>query len=465
MVNIKIENTVLTAEAGERLSDVFKRAGLHVDYVCGGRGTCGKCKVTVNGRDELACRYIIRDDIEVVLPKAEDIFSETGVTVESTADELPCLVLDLGTTTLALAAVAPHSGRVLNVVTASNPQRAFGADVITRIAYCQTHPVQELQTAVAEEVDRMISRLGVSNVEKMYVAANVTMLHILLGVDCTPIGVAPYTPAFLESQVRTGDSLGIHNVKTVITLPSVSSFVGADIVAGLYAVGMPADQKYRLLIDLGTNAEVVLFSADGGVATSAAAGPCFEGANISCGMSATAGAIYAFSMEGGKPTCRTIANESPRGICGTGLIDVVATLLTHGIIDETGYMEDDFALSDSVLFTDGDVRQYQLAKSAIYSAVLTLMKTVGVEFEDIATLYVSGGFSAKINIANAVRSGLLPAELADRTVALNNSSLQGGLQYACRGGDLDAIATRIRYVDLSSSPYFSEQFMQNMMFE
>jgi uncharacterized 2Fe-2S/4Fe-4S cluster protein (DUF4445 family) len=243
-------------------------------------------------------------------------------------------------------------------------------------------------------------------------------------------------------------------------LPSISSFVGADLVAGIHYVGLP-DDKYRLLIDLGTNAEIILFSKDKVIATAAAAGPCFEGANISCGMSATSGAIYAYD---GK-NVKTVENMPARGVCGTGLVDVIATLLKRGIIDESGYVEDEeFEVADGVTVTQADVRQYQLAKSAIYTAVLTIIKRNGLDFSDIERLYISGGFSSGIDIENAVFTGLIPSELKDVCVSLGNSSLLGTIKSAFNNEQLMYITERSVYTDLSTDPLFADLFIENMGF-
>ena len=457
-VKVTLNGKVVLSKRGTVLSDI-----LNIEKPCGGRGTCVKCKVKVNGKDTLACQYIIASDIEVETYEKTEIVSETGTDESGRLTENLCLALDIGTTTLALALVSLDDKKVVKVVTATNPQRMFGADVITRIDYCQKNSVKELHDTLINEINRMIAELGVS-VDTMYVSANVTMLHTFFGIDCTSIGIAPYTPAFLDGKKETAEAIGIKGVKAVVSLPSVASFVGADIVAGLYCIGMPEDGKYNLLIDLGTNAEVVLYSNKSGVATAAAAGPCFEGANISCGMSATKGAIYAFELNYGHASYKTIADEKPIGICGTGLIDTISELIKNGIIDETGYMED-YPISEGVYLSCDDVRQYQLAKSAVYSAILSLMKTEGVGFDDISTMYISGGFSARINVLNAANSGLLPRELIYKTSALNNSSLQGTVKYACEGGDLEGITDMIEYIDLSSNPYFSELFVENMLFE
>ena len=458
-IKVTVNDKIILANRGTVLSEI-----LDIEQPCGGRGTCGKCKVKVNGVDTLACQYKIESDITVKTYENYDIVSETGVVDDGHITENICFALDIGTTTLALALVSLDSKKVIRTLTATNPQRRFGADIITRIDYCQRNSVKELHDILISEINRMINEFGVT-ADTMYVSANITMLHTFFGVDCTSIGIAPYTPAFLESKQESAEYIGIKGVKTVISLPSIASFVGADIVAGLDLVGMPEDGKYNLLIDLGTNAEVVLYSNRSGVATAAAAGPCFEGANISCGMSAIKGAIYAFETSDGKLVYKTIGDTDAKGICGTGLIDIIFELVKNGIIDETGYMEEDFMLSDNVYLSCEDVRQYQLAKSAVYSAIISLMKIEGIRFENISKMYISGGFSAKINISNAVNSGLLPKELADKAVALNNSSLQGTVKYACYGGNIEKLTDMIKYVDLSSNPYFSELFMENMMFE
>lgn len=457
---VTINGKTVLAGAGTVLSDL-----LDIEKPCRGRGTCGKCKVKINGEEKLACRYIIESDIEVKTYEKSTIVSETGISESGDVTGKLCYALDIGTTTLALALVSLDEKKTVKVVTATNPQRAYGADVITRIDYCQKNSVKELQSVLINEINRMIAEFNVGIVDTMYVSANVTMLHTFFGIDPSSIGVAPYTPAFLESKTESAERIGIRGVKTVIALPSVASFVGADIVAGLNLVGLPDEGKYDLLVDLGTNAEVVLFSNKSGVATAAAAGPCFEGANISCGMSATKGAVYAFGLDYGQASYKTIADDKPVGICGTGLIDIIAELLKNEIIDETGYMDDDYEIAEGVYLSCGDVRQYQLAKSAVCSAILSLMRTEGVTFDDISHMYISGGFSSKINIQNAVNSGLLPRELASKTVALNNSSLQGTVKFALEQNELEALTKMIKYVDLSSNKYFTDLFVENMMFE
>ena len=464
MHKITLGNRILLASDGEKLSDVLSAVGIFVAHPCAGRGVCKKCTVTVNGKKELCCQYRVHGDIEVILPEHADVESVTGGETADTKSDHICLVLDIGTTTLALAAVDPDEHKMQQVITRTNPQTAFGADVISRIDYCRNHTVRPLFEVLRNEINSMIANMQVS-AKTMFVAGNTTMLHLFLNTDCTAMGGHPYTPTFLESRQIPAQDLGLERVEEVITLPCISAFVGADLVAGMNLVEMPADGKHSLLVDLGTNAEVLLFSQTGILCTAAAAGPCFEGANISQGMSATAGAVTAFSLSNGIPQVQTVRDAPAKGICGTGLIDIIAELLKHGFIDESGYMEDEaFEVAPGVFLEQADVRQFQLAKSAVNSAISALLQQKNIRPADVETLYISGGFSAKINIENAVRTGLLPPDLADRCVVLNNSSLLGTVRFACEQNDLAKITQKATYIDLATDPTFSLLFIENMMF-
>ena len=459
MHKVEINNRTAYANDGDLLSDVIMRSGGRVSHPCGGKGICKKCLVKVNGKDELSCRYAIRSDITVTFDEEDKIISETGAAATAEKTEKLCLALDIGTTTLALALVSADSGNIIRVTTKNNPQRVFGADVMSRIEYCRKNGVDGLHRPLVDAVNYMIAELDAENLD-MLVSGNVTMLHTFFGIDCSSIGVAPYTPAFLAGRTVSGEKIGL-NVGSVTALPSVHSFVGADIVAGLNYVGLPKKGKYNLLVDLGTNAEIVLFDESSALCTSAAAGPCFEGANISCGMSATEGAVYEYAQ--GK--IKTVGNVSPKGICGTGLVDVVAELIKIGTVDETGFMEcESLEIADGVEITQADIREYQLAKSAVCSAIITLVKQKSITFDDIETVYISGGFSARINIENATATGLLPRELKEKCVAVNNSSLLGTVKYAAEKNDLSLFTENAVYVDLAASTDFSELFIKNMMF-
>lgn len=460
----KEKNRIIYAENGEKLSSVMMKNGLSAEHPCGGKGICKKCTVTVNGEKKLSCQYEIDSDITVVFADEDKFFSVSGASETGKVTENLCLAFDIGTTTLALALVSLDKNKIIRVKDCVNPQRAFGADVMSRIDYCRKNGVKALHEAIVSALNQMLSELleeyGVS-AEKLYVSGNTTMLHLFFGVDCSAMGISPYIPEFLESRKVKASELSVKNVDEIISLPNISAFVGADIVAGLNYVGKPKCEKYNILVDLGTNAEVVLYSEDKLLCTAAAAGPCFEGANISCGMSATAGAIYAYSS--GKT--ETIRNAKAKGICATGLVDIIAELIRNETIDETGYMAcEKFEVAENVFLSQEDVRQFQLAKSAVYSAIITLMNIQGVLFGDIENVYIAGGFSEKLNIFNAIETGLLPLELRSKYITLNNSSLLGTVKFACEQNNLSAYTNNAEYIDLAANQVFSQKFIDNMMF-
>lgn len=453
----------LTVNGGEKLSDLLMHNGKDLEHPCAGRGMCKKCSVSVNGRDELSCRYTVNSDVTVILPERteNEVIHEKKFINGNT-----CLVLDIGTTTLEMAIVSSYGGRMADSITMPNPQRIFGADVMSRIGYAAENSVDKMQSVLIDAVNEMTEKLlGMYECdapELMYVSGNTTMLHIFFGEDCSAMGVSPYTPVFLESRKIEARIIGLYNVKTVISLPNISAFVGADIVAGMNFAGMPEENKYNLLIDLGTNAEIVLYSRNKAICTAAAAGPCFEGASISCGMSASEGAVCRFSFDIG---AETIGNAPPAGLCATGLIDVAAELVKHEIIDETGLLADGiYEIAENVVLTQEDVRRLQLAKSAVYSAVLTLLKNEGISYRDIDSAFIAGGFAGKLNIPNAVSLGLLPMELMSKYKVLDNSSLAGTVKYAAENNDLSEYIKNSQYADLSNDKTFSELFIENMMF-
>ncbi len=455
------EEKILEFTGSVLLREILTRNGYFVPQPCGGKGKCGKCRVTVNGKEERSCSYVLTGDATVLLPDREVIFSVTGGDESGKRTKNVCLCLDIGTTTLALALVSLDEKCIIRTLTVPNPQRTFGADVISRIEYCTKNGVGELQAVllqrIGEMVGQLLDRFSLDAVERMYVAGNTTMLHLLFGADCTALGVSPYTPAFLES--RRAD-LGIPGVGEVISLPGISAFVGADIVAGIHYVGAPAKGGCRLLLDLGTNAEIALFDGKKILCTSAAAGPCFEGANISCGMSAGEGAVCACSISGGYTV---IGGGTAKGICATGLIDVIADGLRREWIDDTGCLEDDtLPVCHGLSLTKQDIREFQLAKAAIRGAIECLLYRAGIGFADVEGFYVAGGFSAGINAKNAAFVGLFPKELAGKFYGINNASLLGTVKFAC-AGDTPALPDA-EYVDLAADTRFAELFVKYMAF-
>ena len=464
-VCVFIENTCLKVPKGTSLANALRENGFSLDLPCGGTGKCGKCRVNLQEIGEvLACQYNVTKDIHVLsLPK-----SDTIVTPETKAakDEIPAgeadLAIDIGTTTVALALVEPIKRTILYRKAFDNPQKAFGADVISRISYGTQHGGAELQRVLLDALKKEIEPLTAAGaqIQKIYVSGNTTMLHLFLGADCSTLGTAPYTPQFLKAQTVPAQSLGLPG-ETVTTLPCISTFVGADVLAGLLLCNFPKAGKYNLLIDLGTNAEVALFNENHVLCTATAAGPCFEGANISCGMPASNGAITHYVY----PYGPTFLGEKPTGICGTGLVDIVSELFIHGIVDETGAMEEEaFPVAPGVEVTAADIRQFQLAKSAVRAGTQQLLELAGISEADVETVYLSGGFSAFLNVQSACKTGLINPKFLKKCVWLGNSSLEGCAVYKDETARAEAIVSHATYIDLAKEAGFSEKFMRYMYF-
>lgn len=509
----KINKTIWT-EQGNNLLDVLRQNNIVVTSFCGGGGTCGKCKVIVDGQAVLACKTKVDGNITVQLfDSSEDIISCTLFEQEKIDTKQSSCVVDIGTTTLAVAILANE--KVVEITTIQNPQKAFGGDIMSRIKHCSEWGLQALQKCLVQKLNstivELVKKYKLPKISKMTVSGNVTMLHIFLGVDCSAIGQAPYKATFLQEMATSADTLGFDFDCVIRTLPSIASFVGSDIVVGIDYVSSIAKrdtaacednmlrsiksgidvckndvsshvenvgvacednmrhtktEKFDMLIDLGTNAEIAIFNNDRCLCTAAAAGPCFEGANISQGMSATAGAIDSFKIEDGIKKHTTVGTANAIGICGSGLIDIVAQLFKNEIIDENGTFENDkyFEICDNVVVTQKDIREYQLAKSAVRSAVDTLIFKLGISYDNIEKVFLSGGFSTYVNIDNACICGLIPWQLKEKCKSVGNTSLSGAIKASKENVDLSKVINIATYVDLASDSFFTQSFVNNIGF-
>jgi len=491
MIKIKIvtpENIrIIESDTSHSLLDILRINGYNIYAPCGGKGTCGKCRVKIKDEGEIiACRYYPVKDIEVILPGKE----EANILVHQTEflEDIPLKIntsgylsskpfgvaIDIGTTTVVLYFLNLLNDEIEKISSFLNPQKQYGADVITRINYCQEHEdgLSELQMsiigAINYELDafRIKKELISPNFEKIIIVGNTTMLHIILGVEPLSIALAPFKPKFIEKQVKKGHSTGltINADAEVITLPCISAFVGADIVAGLAALKVP--QKNYIFLDIGTNGEIALVKGEKIFTCATAAGPAFEGANISCGIGAVSGAISVFSNPG---KYQVIGNSKPLGICGSGIVDIIAYLLVNDLIDETGLLKEPFIISaeKNIQIVQQDIREIQLAKSAIYSGIKILLNLAGLSFIDIDALYLAGGFGNYINIKSAIQIGLLPFQLRDKIYPVGNSAGIGALQYL-KSDDfdekIDKILKNTQYIELSNVDEFIMEFALNMNF-
>ncbi len=472
------------SKKGERLFSVLVENGFFVSADCGGNGKCGKCKVKLlNGKisgaevDEngyfLSCKAGLNSDLTIEL-----LERTAEKTEESDAPSLACdkaLAIDIGTTTLVVALVDKNSGKIIKKIARLNPQGAFGADVISRISAYKRGYGKKLQSLVIDELNDMICALGQENELDAVVVANTTMLHLFVGEDPSGIGEAPFTPSFIEERDYSGYELEL-NAKKVKLLPSASAYIGSDVIAGAVATGLASD-KTQLLVDLGTNGELMLGANGKFYAVSTAAGPCFEGARIECGVGGIDGAINSVSLINGEISFTTVGGYAPCGICGAGLIDAVAVMLENGIIDDMGAFTDDykkleskvkgdkFYICESVYISQKDIREVQTAKAAIAAGIETLMLEVGVFKVD--NLYLAGGLGLYLNANSAAKIGLIPSKMLAETKAVGNSALDGAIATAVSDNDLTAvreIAVKVKVIELSSSVRFNELFVDKMFF-
>ncbi len=491
MIKIKIVTPdsvkVVESSGGASLLEILRKEKSKVYSPCGGKGTCGKCLVNVKDEGEvISCRYYPEKDIEVILPGEE----EANILVHQTEylEDVPFIrgegkyhsdnplgiAIDIGTTTVVLYFLNMNTGQIEKVSSFLNPQKAYGADVISRIGYCQENEngLNELQHSIVDAINSEIKSFTArynfftENIEKVVVVGNTTMLHLLLGEDPVSIALAPFTPKFTDKQVRPALSIGLNvNKDTFVeTLPCISAYVGADILAGLAALNV-ADRNY-LLLDIGTNGEIALIKGEKIFTCATAAGPAFEGANLSCGMGAVTGAVAAFATP---EHYNVIGNTDPSGVCGSGVVDIIAYLLDTGMIDETGLLKETFFIGSGkkVKIEQQDIREIQLAKSAIYSGVKILLNESGLSFSDVDALYLAGGFGNYINIKSAIKIGLLPFEMRDKVFAVGNSAGIGAFQYLKSNvfaEKSDKILKNTSYIELSDIDDFTMEFALNMDF-
>ncbi|MBE6931182.1 MAG: DUF4445 domain-containing protein [Ruminococcaceae bacterium] len=491
---------------GMKLSEWLAENGYPVHADCGGRGKCGKCRVRVLdgsfadaetgetmevGADGwiLSCRAVCTEEAQIGLPEnsGEGLVNFAADSKKITQSAAPSgirygVALDVGTTTLAAALVNMESGEILDTASGLNPQKSFGADVMSRISACAEGHLDSLQKLIINAANALIDKLvkdrEILFVDMLTVAGNPTMAHLFCGVSPEGMGAYPFMPAFTEMKKLDGAELGLHAAR-VIVLPSASAFIGGDVIAGVLESGMLDEEEPTVIMDVGTNGEMILHTglSHGGelIAVSTAAGPAMEGAGISCGVGGIPGAISAVHLgKDDRLTLKTIGDQPPLGVCGSGLIDLVAALLMRGDVDETGFVEDEpvtVAEADDhheeIALTQADVRAFQLAKSALRAGLEALCADHGLEASELSKLYLAGGLGYYMDINSAVTVGLLPEELGVRVKTVGNTALAGAITCLTDEkaiGKLSRIAAGIRTVELNQSKTFNEGFIEYMMF-
>lgn len=417
------------------------------------------------------------------------------------------LAVDIGTTSVAVMLIDLENGWIKGVESSLNEQVAYGFDVISRIDYSSkgSENLKELQRRIVQGINQLIGQLSKEyrivsgEIYEMVVVGNTTMMHLFLGLEAKNMALSPYISATTNPHSLPARELGldIHPAGEIHVLPGIASFVGSDTVAVILATSLHRSRKTILAIDLGTNGEVALAYKGRLYVASTAAGPAFEGGGIQYGMRAVKGAISSFSLENGEISYGVIGNTAPKGICGSGLIDIVASLYKAHIINNTGRLlsrnelgggdpmireigkrirekenKREFLLySDyygkEVVLTQQDIRQLQLAKGAVHAAVQVLKQIAGLQDQDIEKILLAGTFGNYVNAENAITIGLLP-NLAPKDVKfIGNAALEGAMK-ALVNSSYRKLALRIardsKYIELSGRSDFQEEFIYSLEF-
>ena len=567
----------LQKKQNKTILELLREQGEYLDAPCSGKGTCGKCCIIIEETRKtdppkqrekevftereleegwrLSCMTVPTDDLYVCIPeirenqiqvqmefvrntkmesdvqattvicenKIEDraqIGSDGEIKPENTDTEKSVygIAIDIGTTTLAAELISLTDGICLKTASSVNHQRAYGADVISRIRAAASGDAEKLRESILKDVRNLAETLlagqdeNVLNVSKIVIAGNTTMIHLLLGYSCVGLGAAPFTPVNLapedmtwgelngeyEETRESGDAkesgvardgsdarehgyvrecghTGINQTTKVQIMPGISAFVGGDITAGMMGCGMRPD-KCEMLIDIGTNGEMVLAAGDHFLVSSVAAGPAFEGGNISCGMPGVPGAVCRAVLFGkNNMVTKTIGNKPAIGLCGTGIIDVMYELVRHHIVDTQGILGEPWfekgfpVVPGKIYFTQEDIRQVQMAKAAICAGLEVLLQKSNISHEQIKKVYVAGGFGMGLDMEKALGIGLLPIGLRGKLTPVGNSALEGAarcLTHSKESSDMQPqeIAAISHEINLADTPEFQELYLKHMQF-
>ncbi len=509
------EKMRISCKEQESILEALIREGGYIPAPCGGRGTCGTCKIRIKDGEleitssdqshfsaeeleegyRLSCKAYPKNDCAIeLLQDDEDEFEVLGAGAEVDSEKVEIdiahdfsFAIDIGTTTIAISLVDMNNSQIIDTFTTINHQRAYGADVISRIQAANEGKGEELKEAILKDllegIESLIKEYGLKeeNIKAVVIAGNTTMGHLLMNFSCEGLGVVPFTPVdigFIEKSFAEVFEVNKLNSTKVVLLPGITTYVGADIVSGMYACDMAKSDKHSLLVDLGTNGEMAIGNKEGFLVASTAMGPACEGGNITCGMGGVPGAISSISIQDGKATFQTIGNKEPIGLCGTGVLETVAELVKNELIDETGlldedYFDDGFVIAktpdgEDIVFTQKDVREIQLAKSAVRAGVETLIQRAGITYDDVEHVYLAGGFGFRVDKEKAVAIGLFPEELVEKIDTVGNTSLTGAIQYVTNGFVQEPMVNIVEMaeeINLSVDKVFNDFYVEHMFFE
>lgn len=499
-------------------SQILKDAGFMIDLPCAGKGICKKCRIKAAGAlseptleekntflpnelksgARLACQTRLLGDAVLTLEDAgESVIVSDGYLPSfaiNPAGTSLGIAVDIGTTTLALYLARLKTGEILARTSRKNPQSAFGGDVISRIEKAMAGEGAALQTAVISAIDEMtleacrLARTEASEITAGVLAGNTAMLYLLCGENPRSLAAAPFQADDLFGRTFSAQELRLTalNGSAAVYLPRcIGAYLGADITAALVSSQLEREPGAAILLDLGTNGEMILKTDGGLYGCSTAAGPAFEGVGLYQGMQALPGAIDSVWWQDGRLAFTVLGNSAPKGVCGSGMISLTAAFLESGIIDGTGRIQTEHPYAAAhlktvdglpaveienagVVVTQKDIRAIQLAKAAVCAGILTLLNEAALTPSQLSAVLLAGGFGNYINVAAAEKMGLFPEGLAAITRPLGNSSGMGAflmLEDQSTIADSKRLAESVREIDLSSNAFFQEAYIDCMLFD
>lgn len=533
------DKRTVMVEKGTTVLAAARLAGVMFESPCSGTGACGKCRVEVSdGRDPggvvLACRTEIKDDIRVRLTGVEqdrtirvltygasrkieldpliwkDFITDRKTTLiyagdrvlgqepGDTRDNTCGAVIDIGTTTLVVSLVDLNTGREMAATSALNPQSLYAQDVLSRIRFASDEPgLSTMHSTLIKELNRITGEAaelaGISslNIYEVVLSGNTCMLHLAANVNPYPLGQFPYKPQITGGNFLRAAELGLEvsPIGIVYLPPVISAYVGADITSGILALQQELLHGCKLFVDIGTNGEILLGVNGRLIAASTAAGPAFEGMNITCGMRAGSGAIERFTVaDDGGVTISIIGETEALGICGSGLLDVAGDLAEHGVIRKNGRLADPrsgdihpklkerllklegkpvFKIAGDVYLSQKDIRQVQLAKGAIRAGIEFLLKHAGIMADDVEKVLIAGAFGYHLRAESLVNTGILPPGFVGKISFVGNTSKTGGQAFIVNKSSrrrMEELVNSIEVLELANFPGFERVYMQSMSF-
>lgn len=473
---VKADDAVLTAQPGEMLLDCLRRAGLAPDAPCGGHGTCGKCTVLVDGREVLSCKYPITSDISVILPEKQSAAILTSGLEEETAVR-PLkggylAAFDIGTTTV-VCSLMDTQGREIALSSMLNPQSPYGADVVSRIQRALLGDMEAMTRAIRDGMGDLLldccrrAEITPKEIGVVSVVGNPCMRQLFLGISPENLASIPFAPAVTTVEIAAASMYLPACVNAVMPLlPDISGYVGTDTLGCVLAAKLHEAADTVLLVDIGTNGEMVLCHRDSMVACSTAAGPALEGANIRFGMRGSTGAIDHVFPDG----YSVIGGGEAAGICGSGIVDAVAVMLRKGLLNKRGRLltqEHNWFITPDICLTQEDIRQVQLAKGAVAAGIELMCTSVGITPEKIDRCILAGAFGSFLNPDSACRIGLLPESLQGKIQSVGNGALVGAKMLAKDKKQMELagkLVGEIQVLELASLPEFQRTFAKTMGF-